>query len=113
MDNITAEVGVKVGWIAKDLKESTDALLSFVLGFFLEVNGLVALVKVREDAVYELQKLERSLIVEFHHGKVLHKGRTVKAVNDLLYFIRVKVRGFAKNLSLVLVAVALVICVKV
>ena len=41
-------------------------------------------VKVSEDTVHELKKLNRGLVIELNHAQMAHKGRSVKAINDKL-----------------------------
>jgi hypothetical protein len=55
MDNITTEIRVEIGGVAKHLEEATDALLGFVLGFLLEIDRLVTLVKMSKDAVDQFE----------------------------------------------------------
>ena len=68
MDNITTIVRVKITWIAKYFEEAANTLLSLLLGLFLHVDGLMGLIKVCKDAINELKKFERRLIIKFYHA---------------------------------------------
>lgn len=84
VNDFSTEVGVKVCGVAEYLQVATDTLLSLVLSFLLHVDVLVLLVEVGEDAVHQLEQLQRRLVVEFDHRQVLHEGWSVQLVDDLL-----------------------------
>lgn len=77
VDNLTAEVRVEVRGVAQNLEEATDSFLCLILGFLLHIDTFVGLVKMLKNAVHKFKQLKRRLVVEFHHGQVLHEGRTV------------------------------------
>ena len=100
MHNFALERWVEVSWVSQDFEETTNALLSLILGFSLDINTQVLLVEMAEDAIQKFKIFKWRLVVEFDKRKILHKWRSVQAINDDFDFLGTKRRSFSEKLGL-------------
>lgn len=60
--------------------------MGLVLGLLLDIYRQVGRVEVAQQAVEELKKLQRWLVVKFYQAQVAHEGRAVQTIDYLLDF---------------------------
>ena len=107
--DVSAVIWIKVTWIAENFKESADTLFSLLLSLLLHIYTFVRLIKMSEDLVYEFKKLERCLIIEFHHRKMAHEWWPVKSIDNHFDLLGVEIGWLAMQLSLVALIASLIL----
>ena len=96
MHDVSAVVRVEVAGVAQNFQESADALLGLLASFLLHVDRRVLLIKVSEDLVDQLEKLEWRLVIKLDHAQVLHERRSVETVDDDLDLCSIKIGRFVE-----------------
>lgn len=81
--NVPTVVWVEIARVTEHLEESANSFFSLLLGFFLHVNIIMHLVKMRKDFIHKLEEFEWCFIIELNHAEMLHKWRSV----ELVYYL--------------------------